>query len=214
MVFVTIGTGNGTIGYHLDLDTGSHLSWTNASHASISTCKIDPYFDLSPIPSFIDISCSDQTLPAKLLSLHSTAIATTIINYIDGFHTSGTLSKDTLASIQAMVTIEFIEGLVFGCSHDTHLNWRQPWFSIRINGIGLSENHLQGNLSIMAASAFQLSFPIWFKQYKLFLRFRKQHYAKRGSVQTTPISTHTRNVRTKANGQRVLSGLWHIHHFT
>nr|CAD1839430.1 unnamed protein product [Ananas comosus var. bracteatus] len=112
MVFVTIGTGNGSIGYHLDLDTGSYLTWTQCKPCINCYVQNEPYFDPLQSPSFVDVSCSDQN-PCPQRYYHCINNRCHYqISYIDGSHTIGTLSKDTFGFHSNHGDhLEFVEGL-------------------------------------------------------------------------------------------------------
>ncbi|XP_020102985.1 aspartic proteinase nepenthesin-1-like [Ananas comosus] len=188
MVFVTIGTGNGTIGYHLNLDTGSHLSWTQCEPCINCYVQNEPYFNPLQSPSFVDISCSDQNpCPQSYYHCINSHCHYQIV-YIDGSHTSGTLSKDTFGFHSSHGDhLEFIEGLVFGCSHDTHLIGDNHGYPSGLMALGLTEESFARQLINHGSQGrFSYCLPPIGSNSISFLRFGS-NIVQRGSVQTTPI---------------------------
>ncbi|XP_020102983.1 aspartic proteinase CDR1-like [Ananas comosus] len=188
MVFVTIGTGNGSIGYHLDLDTGSYLTWTQCKPCINCYVQNEPYFDPRQSPSFVDVSCSDQN-PCPQRYYHCINNRCHYqISYIGGSRTIGTLSKDTFGFHSSHGGhLEFVEGLAFGCSHDTHLTSDHHGYPSGVMALGLSEESFTRQLINHGSQGrFSYCLPPVGSNSISFLRFGS-NIVQRGPVQTTPI---------------------------
>ncbi|OAY69900.1 Aspartic proteinase nepenthesin-2 [Ananas comosus] len=110
------------------------------------------------------------------------------IVYIDGSHTSGTLSKDNFGFHSSHGDhLEFIEGLVFGCSHDTHLIGDNHGYPSGLMALGLAEESFAKQLINHGSQGrFSYCLPPIGSNSISFLRFGS-NIVQRGSVQTTPI---------------------------
>ncbi|XP_020112121.1 aspartic proteinase CDR1-like [Ananas comosus] len=155
MVFVTIGTGNGTIGYYLNMDTSSGLTWTQ--------CKPCNYHCINSL-------CHYE------------------IAYADGSHTSGTLSKDTFGFRSSHGDhFEFVNGLIFGCSHNSHLVASNHGYPSGIMALGLSgESFARQLINHGSQARFSYCLPPIGSVRISYLRFGN-NIVQRGVVQTTPI---------------------------
>ncbi|XP_020082523.1 aspartic proteinase nepenthesin-1-like [Ananas comosus] len=188
MVFLTIGTGNGTIGYYLSIDTGSYLTWTQCKPCINCYPQNDPYFDPHQSPSFIDISCSHQN-PCPQGNYHCINNRCHYqVGYIDGSYTKGTLSKDTFGFRSSHSDYpEFIEGLVFGCSHDSQLVVPSHGYPSGIISLGLfRESFAMQLINHGSQGRFSYCLPLRGSTSMSFLRFGDD-IVQRGPVQTTPI---------------------------
>nr|CAD1836544.1 unnamed protein product [Ananas comosus var. bracteatus] len=188
MVFMTLGTGNGTLGYYLSIDTGSGLTWTQCKPCINCYPQNDPYFDPHQSPSFIDISCSDQN-PCPQGNYHCiNSLCHYEIPYVDGSHTSGTLSKDTFGFRSSHGDhFEFVNGLTFGCSHNSHLVASNHGYPSGIMALGSSgESFARQLINHGSQGRFSYCLPPIGSASTTYLRFG-DNIVQRGVVQTTPI---------------------------